>query len=591
MTVKFSPTAAEAHKMAWGLAGSVFIGGLALLTALYQRVVFDKILPAGPAGEASLTAVTAVALTACVIGFAFRIWRTRLQETAAEMADDRVSDAIYRRLLSISMSSMPRSHAASAVWREHEAVREMYSSAVIFTAVDIAVAIAAIALIAGLAGSVALVPLAAGALLLIASAAIGAAMARATETHIRTSTDRQRLLQESVHGIVDVKLAGAEAHFADRMQAATEQSSAHAAKLRRLGALGGSLAALASGASVILTVAIGAGSALTGETTMGVIFAVSLLVGRAIEPFLSVSAILLKAARAGAARKALTPIVDAETETAEGRLDFDATRGELSFSDVMFRYPDTDRDVLSGLSLTVAPGERVAVLGPRGAGKSTLWRLAAGLYATDGGTVTLDGVNVKTVAVGSLRRHIGVLPQHAALFSGTLLDNVRVARPTATDEEVRRACEIAGVLDWLAAHQRGFGLQIVEQGQNLSGGERQSVALARLILADPKIVILDEPTGNLDPTSAQTLMRRLDGWLAGRTLLVITHRTEPLAIVNRAVRLEAGRVVEKFVGVAVRRGDGVGRSLVPESVARCLGPHPTDAEIQEALRQNQAQAA
>lgn len=589
--VTFGLNAAETHKLVWGLIASAVIGFLALFGALYSQVVYDKILPAGETAMDSLLAITIAVLVTQVIGWLFRVWRTNLQEYANESADDRVSSALYRHIVGCTMSSMPRSHTAVAVWREGEAIRELFSSSVVFTIVDIVFAAVYVCVIWWLAGALALIPLTAGGILLASTAIIQSLIERETKRYTVASVDRQRLLQESVHGVVDLKLARGQSGFTERMTAAIETASAHSAKLRRLSAHGSSLAVLASGSTSVLTTAVGAGAVLEGHITMGVLFVLAILSARVIEPFLSVSAILIKIGRARVAKELLAPIVEAQPEARKGQVVLDDCRGEVTFDHVRFRYPGTDHEVLRGLDLHVKPGEKVAVLGPRGAGKSTIWRLATGLYTVGdeagSGAVMIDGVNVKSADPDSVRRFVGVLPQDPVLFSGNLLENVRMGRPDATDSDVKRACELAGAAEWIARHPLGYGLPIVEQGRNLSGGERHSIALARLMLSDPRVVILDEPTSNMDEAAAGALMQRLLGWLQGRTAIIVTHRQEPLAIVDRAVRIADGRVTETFPGVSFRRADGsVHRAILPEAVVRLLplkDGMTTEPAIQQAL--------
>ena len=217
-------------------------------------------------------------------------------------------------------------------------------------------------------------------------------------------------------------------------------------------------------------------------------------------------------------------------------------KGNIEFSGVEFQYPEAGHRALTGVSLNLKAGERVAILGKNGSGKSTLQRLLLGLYHPDSGSISLDNVDLRQLDPAELRRNIGYVPQAVELFYGSLQENITLSRPVS-HEELLRVTEISGLKAFVDAHPEGFDLQVGEGGQRLSGGQRQAVAIARAMVDDPPILLLDEPSGSLDHSSEEHFKRNLARAAQGKTVVMVTHRTSLLELANRIVVLDGGRVV------------------------------------------------
>jgi ATP-binding cassette subfamily C protein LapB len=210
---------------------------------------------------------------------------------------------------------------------------------------------------------------------------------------------------------------------------------------------------------------------------------------------------------------------------------------------VSFSYPGQELHALRGVSLSIRPGERVAVLGRVGSGKTTLHKLILGLYQPSAGAVLVDGVDTRQLDPAELRRNIGYVPQDVTLFYGSLKDNLRLAAPEADDAAMLRAAHVGAIDEFVNAHPQGFDMLVGERGETLSGGQRQGVAIARALISDPPVLLLDEPTGSMDHSSEEEIKRRLNTFAAGKTMIVITHRTSLLELVERIVVIDGGRVV------------------------------------------------
>ena len=218
-------------------------------------------------------------------------------------------------------------------------------------------------------------------------------------------------------------------------------------------------------------------------------------------------------------------------------------QGAVEFRQVDFSYPDQQQAALKKITLQIRPGEKVGIIGRSGSGKSSLAKLIVGLYQADGGSLLVDGIDVRQLDVSDLRYNIGYVPQDIQLFSGTLRDNLHCGARYVEDEMVLQAAELAGVHEFARLHPQGYELQVGERGQNLSGGQRQNVALARALLLDPPILLLDEPTSAMDNTGEERLKQRLAAVIANKTLLLVTHRASMLSLVDRLIIVDRGQII------------------------------------------------
>lgn len=224
-------------------------------------------------------------------------------------------------------------------------------------------------------------------------------------------------------------------------------------------------------------------------------------------------------------------------------MDFGSLAPEFVAEELSFAYPGQQRPALQDINLTIRPGEKVGIIGPMGSGKSSLSRLLLGLYQPTSGAVKFGGVDIRQIPSQDLRSRIGVLPQDVVLFYGTLRENIALGDPSINDHLILRAAGLAGVTDFANHNPAGFGAQVGEQGKALSGGQRQAVALARALVRDPEVLILDEPTSNMDTDSELMLQKRLQPIIEGRTLILITHRLSMLRLVDRLIVMDKGRIV------------------------------------------------
>lgn len=298
---------------------------------------------------------------------------------------------------------------------------------------------------------------------------------------------------------------------------------------------------------IALILFVGGGRVLDGTMSFGSLVAFLLYLGYFFEPIVQLSNVynLLQAALAALSK--LFGILDTKPAVAEvdrpSGLE-DPVCGEISFRDVTFGY-DPDTPVLNGIDLDIACGQRVAVVGETGGGKSTLAKLAVRFYDPTSGTVSLDGIDLRELSFASLRRHVALVPQEGYLFSGTLRDNLAFARPEISDEEIWAVCATVGIADWVRSLPERLDTEVRERGSRLSSGERQLVALTRALIADPALIVLDEATSNLDPETEARVEAALSVLLEGRTAMVIAHRLQTARRADRVVLVDKGRIIEE----------------------------------------------
>jgi ATP-binding cassette subfamily B protein len=292
-----------------------------------------------------------------------------------------------------------------------------------------------------------------------------------------------------------------------------------------------------------LVVGVGGWLYARDEVDVGTIIAVVLLFAQLFEPVQQLSQLYNTVQSSAASLNKLFAILDTEPDVLDGDRELPAT-GDLVVDDVGFGYPGTETAVLSGVSLSVADGERLALVGPTGAGKSTLAKLMARLYDPSSGTISFGALDLRDATLRSLRERIVVVPQEGFLFGGTIADNVRVARASATDDDVRAAFEAIGALERFEEFPEGIHTEVRERGSRLSAGERQLVSLARAALVDPAVLVLDEATSNLDPGTEFIVERALESLMAGRTTIVVAHRLSTIRRADRIGVIDGGRLVE-----------------------------------------------
>src|SRR5690606_22640607 len=298
-------------------------------------------------------------------------------------------------------------------------------------------------------------------------------------------------------------------------------------------------------AVAVAIIIVGVYQIIAGNLTQGGLIAAYMLSARIMAPVGQTAALLMQYHQAATALGSLDQVMQKPVERPAGQTWISRPRlqGGIEFKQVTFQYPNDERDILRGVSFRINPGERVAILGRNGSGKTTLEKLVAGLYQPTSGTVLIDGIDIRQLDPAELRRNIGYVSQEVNLFFGSLRDNIVMGAPHVSDEQLLDAVRLSGLAEFINNHPAGLAMPVGERGELLSGGQRQSVTVARALLNDPSILLFDEPTGALDHSSEEDFKQQMKTYAAGKTLVVITHRTSLLELVDRIIVIDAGKIV------------------------------------------------
>jgi ATP-binding cassette, subfamily C, bacterial LapB len=523
---------------------AMMINSLALVTSLFTMVVYDRILPS--AATESLFALTIGVGVALVFDLILKTLRAGFIDHAGKRADLDMGQRLFDHVIETEMGARKGSvGAVSATLREFESLRDFFTSATMVALVDLPFVVIFMGAIFLLAGPLAVVPALAVPLVLLIGVAVQPMLGRLADRVLSEGQMKQTVLVETLTGIEAIKAAGAGRQMRARWAEAIRRQSAYAVKSRAVTQGAINATGFVQQAAQILIVVYGAMLVVSGQITSGVLIAAVILTGRALAPLALIAQTLTRLHQARSSYRSLEALMQAPGEHPAGRQFLSRPRlsGAVRLDGVSFCYPDQQGAALDAVSLDIAPGERVAILGPIGSGKSTIARLLLGLYQPTVGAVLADGIDIRQIDPSDLRRNIGAVLQEPWLLSGTLRENIAFGAARPRDEEILAAARLSGVEEFAARHPEGYDMRIGERGQGLSGGQRQAVVLARALLGDPPILLLDEPTAAMDIQSEAALIGRLKAVLKDKTLIVITHRTSLLDLVDRVIVIDGGKVV------------------------------------------------
>lgn len=518
---------------------------LALAGILFSKQVYDRVIPAE--STPTLYVLFSGVLVAVLFDFVMRINRIRVTDLLGKRADIRVSDLVYGHAVRLRNSAKPKSTGAfTSQIRELERVREMVTSTTILAMADMPFFFLFLAFLWYVAGPLALIPLGALVLLIVPGLLAQGKLARLSGEAIRESSLRNAMLVETVQGMEDIKAMQAEQRFQQQWNhynAVTAESN-----LRLRGLIGRLVTWTHNVQSSVFAVIVlfGAPMVMAGDMTTGSLVAASILGSRMMAPMSQITQVLSRWQQAKYALKGLDQIMQLPVDNPEGskRVHLSCITGNYELRQAAFKYgAECDTPALTVASLKVRAGERIAVLGRNGAGKSTLLQALSGMLEASGGEVILDGVSMAHIDPADTRRDIGLLTQNANLFHGTLRENITLGAPGATDREIIAALDMSGALEFIRKLPKGMDHVVLEGGLGLSGGQRQSLLLARLFIRNPSVVLLDEPTASLDDVTEKRFISKLQKWAEGRTLIFATHRTSTLRLADRIVVVDNGQIL------------------------------------------------
>ncbi len=524
----------------WALAGTVALNIFGALVPFYSMAVYDRVIPNNALG--SLAVLTTGVMLLIAFEFVMRLMRSHLLETAARRIDVALSARIFAQCLKLRAASRPASGGVLAnTVRDFESVRDFFATTTLTVLGDLPFLLLYIAIIFLIGGPLGWVPVACIPLLLGISLLSRGALSRKVNESMRESSQRTAHLFETMNGLDTVKAIGAEAWSRRKWEGLTQAIAENNLETREIMARINYGNAAVMGLSTVAVVAVGSVMVAEQAITLGQIIGVSMLASRALGPVAQIASLIVRWEQTKMSYQALDKIMNSPTDESPTALQAPPLTGQLEFRDVSFAYPDQP-PVVERISLRIRPGERVGIIGKLGSGKSTLLKLILNQYEPTTGSVLVDNLVNTQLEPLSLRRQIGYVPQDVTLFHGTLRENIELGRVRTDDARLLEAARIACLDEIVAQLPEGVGTQVGERGERLSGGQRQSVAIARALLNKPRLLLLDEPSSMVDPASEQKLIERMRG-LKDTTIVLVTHRMAMLALVDRLVVMDRGRIV------------------------------------------------
>ncbi len=521
---------------------SVVINLIAVGSPLFVMNVYDRVVP-----NNAIETLWVLASGICIIymfNFLLSALRTHFVDVAGRNADIVLSSSLVEKGLSMRLDAKPESTGALVNnLREFEQLREFFSSSSLLACIDLPFLVIFLLLTAFIGGPMVLLSIGAMPIMIGIGLLLQHRSRVSAEASYKQNMQKNALLVEIVGGLETLKSCMAESRMQKLWESVVGLSARSNSESRKYN----NLAVTSSMLTQLVTVAMvvwGVYRISDGLMTMGALIGCNILVGRTMAPLLQMASLLTRLQNSHVALKALDMLMmlPSENQTEKTCMDFGMLRPSFALEGVSFAYPRQERLALEHVSLRIEPGERVGIIGPMGSGKSTLSKLLIGLYQPKEGAVKFGDVDIRQIPSMELRGRVGVLPQDVVLFYGSIRDNIALGDPTINDHLILRAASLAGVTDFLRNNPAGFAAQVGEQGKALSGGQRQAVALARALVRDPEVLILDEPTSNMDTDSEMLLQKRLQSVIGGRTLVLVTHRLSMLRIVDRLIVMEGGQI-------------------------------------------------
>jgi ATP-binding cassette subfamily C protein LapB len=514
-----------------------------LVTALFTMTVYDRVVPNN--ATSSLVALSIGLGIVIVFDFILKMLRSYFVDIAGASIDKEVGETLFHRILALRLDLKKGSTGAlTGLMRELEALRDFFASATLTAVVDLPFILLTLLVVWMIGGWVVLVPALMVPLVIIVGLLTQPAMERLSARSMGEGLLKQSVLVETIGGLETVKATGAGNLLSGRWSRALEQHSDSSLRQRLVASIGITTATSAGTISYAGVVIVGVEMIANQTMTMGGLIACSILAGRAIAPLAQISQLLSRMTSTRTAYRQLNELMSMPPEGPEGEgLRLSGVKGKIEFRNVSFRYPGAPEKALDGVSFTVEPGEHVALLGRVGSGKSTIARLILGLYPPEDGLVMIDGTDIRQMDPEDLRGNMGAALQESVLLTGSVRENIVLGRPHQGDEEMIRAAELSGTHQFMGQIANGYDLKLADRGEGLSGGQRQSIAIARALFSQPPIVIFDEPSSAMDSQTENALIQRLQEELKGRTLILITHRPPLLQLVRRIILVDRGKVV------------------------------------------------
>ncbi len=522
---------------------AVLLNIFGLVISLFTMTVYDRVVP--NLAFDSLTALSIGVAIVLVFDFILRILRAYFVDVAGAEIDREIGSNVFDRLMRIRLDLKRGSVGQlSGLMRELETLRDFFASATLTAIVDVPFIVLTLIFIGFIGGTLVWVPAILVPIVIAAGYLTHPALDRLSAKSMAGGLSKQSVLVESIGSIEMVKTSGAQRLLEKRWLRAIDDHADSSMRQRLISTIALTIATSANSAAYMGVVVYGVFLIAEREITTGGLVACSILAGRAVQPLAQIAQLMSRIAATRTAYRQLNGLMSVPSEGPvgtplyPGRLD-----GRIELKGVSFKYPGASEKTLDQFSFTVEGGQRVGLIGRVGSGKSTVARLMLGLYQPQEGLVMVDGTDIRQFDPEGLRANIGTALQETVLLSGSVRENIALDRPHIDDAEMLRASSLAGAHAFMGQITNGYDLVLADRGEGLSGGQRQSITLARALAGRPQILIFDEPTSAMDAQTEAALIARLEEETKGRTLVIITHRPALLKLVDRIAVVEGGKVV------------------------------------------------
>ena len=529
------------------MLAATLVNFMSVGSSIFIMVVYDRVLP--NSAYESLYALTIGMALVIIFDFILKMLKTYFIDYAGEFVDKNVGDTIFNRLLDAPTAVVTGPVGATAnTFREFDSVRDFFTSATLSLIVDIPFIFLFIFVIYLIAGPLAYIPLVAVPVVLLIGIVLQPFLASVSEDLGQHNQEKQSVLVETISGIESIKVLGGGDLVKERWKDAATKQSSRSRLSRSLAQIAVNSAQSAQQICLVAIVFYGVFLVSEGTVSMGGMVAAVLLSSRTLAPLAQIANLFGRANNAKTSYKRLASFMEETQDDDVEEKNHSAIRreklGGLQFKDTTYRYPEADLDTLRGINLVIKKGEKVAILGRNGSGKSTLMKLASGLFKASDGLVMYDGVDIRQLHTDDLSRSVGIVLQDVQLFSGSVRENITMGRKEISQEDLVEAGKLSGLDEFISKIPGGYDLQLSDGGKGLSGGQRQSIALARAIVHKPSHFILDEPTSAMDMNAENLFIHQVGSILQNSTMLIVTHRMPLLNLVDRIIVMNEGQIVE-----------------------------------------------
>jgi len=526
------------------IIASLLINLFVLSTPLFTMNVYDRVIPNNAVDTLWIFAIGVVFIYG--IDIALKFLRSYFLETAAKKTDIIASSIIFEKVLDLKMSSVPNSVGSLAnILKEFESIRGFLTSSTIALLIDVPFIFIFLLAIYFIGGALVIVPIAIIIIILIYTYYSKIKLANSIKESYDAGSNKNGVLIESLSSIETIKSLGATGYSQWRWEEATSKIADKSINTKMISSSITTVTSFLVQLNTVALVIMGTYLIIDNNLTMGGLIATIIISSRAISPMGQVSSLLSTFQHTKTTYEALNDIMNLPVEHPQGKkfVTRPEYKGKIDFRNVSFTYPNADKETLSNISFSVEPGEKIAIIGKIGSGKTTIQKLLVSLYHPNEGSILIDNIDIKQLDPSELRKNIAYVSQDVLLFDGTVKENIVYRTPNIDDEKILEAAKISGVLDFVNKHPKGFDMPVGERGSFLSGGQKQAIAIARSILLPYPIVLFDEPTSSMDTSSENRFINSIRNYQQNKTVVLVTHKTSLLRLVDRIIVVEDGQII------------------------------------------------